>query len=103
MLLLTWLLACGEQDDPDPADLCRDEGTADCCSDDECADGSICHFEYTCFTRGGRWECSEPAGTNECHELCTDTGFSCDELEQACQDVQHVQGGSSYEDITACF
>ena len=61
---LWMLLACGEQDDPDPADLCRAEGTAECCSDDECADGSICHFVYTCTTRGGRWDCSEPVGTN---------------------------------------
>ncbi len=54
MMWLWILLACGEQDDPDPADLCRAEGTAECCSDDECADGSVCHFIYTCTTRGGR-------------------------------------------------
>jgi len=107
-MLLVWLLACGGQDDPDPAELCRQEGVAECCGDDECPDGYLCHFEYTCATRGGRWDCSDPSGTQECHQLCpeeedTGTPFQCEVLTQECQSIQHVQGGDAHEEISVCF
>lgn len=106
MLTLALLLACGSKDDPDPSEVCRDEGTWGCCSDDECDDDSLCHFQYTCATRGDAWTCTEPVGDRQCHQLCAeDTGGAsqCEVLSQECQAIQHAQGTDYYEDVTACF
>lgn len=103
-LLLMWLFSCGGEE-PTPKELCIEDGGYGCCEDADCADDEVCHFSYTCYIQQGERRCSEPAGDRECHQLCTEDGSldGCDAIGEACQQVDHVQGGDRIEQALICF
>ena len=104
LALLLSLWGCG-QDALDPGLECAEDGSFGCCADADCADGEICHFSYTCYTQRGERRCSEPAGDRQCHQACNTEGSleECDNIGEACQQVEHVQGGDRIEQALICF
>ena len=101
ILLLSWL-SCAEAP-YDPVAECHAEGRA-CCGDSECGQDELCHFVYTCVSRGGVLDCEQPIGDRECHELCLGTdAFVCQDPTQTCQQIEFVQGSDSVGSETACF
>ncbi|HJN73860.1 MAG TPA: hypothetical protein QGF58_08010 [Myxococcota bacterium] len=106
MIALVLSLACTGDDDIDPGVLCREEGTATCCYDEDCSSG-FCWHSWTCVTKKGRLVCEAPVGDRQCHELCTfDSGGESDDcpiLTEECQGYPHAQGDDYEETISACF
>ena len=105
MISLLFALACTGDDDVDPGVLCREEGTSECCYDEDCPSG-FCWNTWTCHTQKGRLVCEDPVGDRECHSLCTlESGESddCTDLTEECQSYPHSQGQDFEETLTACF
>ncbi|MEY3210818.1 MAG: hypothetical protein RIT28_1299 [Pseudomonadota bacterium] len=107
LLLLTTLsllLGCKDAPTEDPAEACRASGDAECCADDECGEGQICHFNYACREIDGARICDEPTGDRRCHELCgEDTAAPCEDAGEFCQTLNHAQGGDVYDTLSVCF
>jgi hypothetical protein len=96
LLTLALLLGCG-----DPR---RDAPAAECCADEECGEGQLCHFSYACRELDGARICDAPTGDRRCHDLCgQDTAAPCDDAGQFCQTLSHAQGEDVYETVSACF
>ena len=103
-LLLLLLAGCGGEE-PTPEALCIEDGGFACCADADCGADEVCHFSYTCYVQQGELRCSEPVGDRQCHQTCTEDGNlnECDAIGEACQVVEHVQGGDRIEDALICF
>lgn len=101
---LTALAGCKDAPMDDPAATCRASGDAECCDDDECGEGQICHFNYACREIDGARICDEPTGDRRCHDLCgEDTAAPCAGAGEFCQTLDRAQGGDEYVTLSVCF
>lgn len=102
MIALLLTLACAT-DDVDPRVPCEQDGSFECCSNDDCGADEVCFYLYTCVTINGRLSCEEPTGDNTCHPLCDAGDPDCPGLTDTCQTIEFAQGTDYYEDVSACF
>ena len=103
-MALSLVLGCKDTPTEDPAEVCRASGDADCCADEECGAGQICHFNYACREIDGARSCDTPTGDRRCHDLCgEDTAAPCEDAGEFCQELVHAQGGDFYDTLSVCF